>query len=155
MSKELEKLSPLEIINIKLKDKNNKYDRRVVNCNGEYLYLIKEEELDIVETALNEKANIENRIDEIFKNHNIKSFTELNERLCDYNDLKFDDIKQKKLKALEIIVKKKVDMVILDRALYIEGSHHYYNKEIKKHLWVYEDKLLTKNEFDLLKEVLL
>jgi len=45
-------LTPLEIINIKLKDKNNKYDRRVVNCNDEYLYLIKEEELAIIETEL-------------------------------------------------------------------------------------------------------
>ena len=58
----------------------------------------------IIETSLNEKTNIENRLDEIFKNHNIKSFTELNERLCDYNELKFDDdIKQKKLKALKVI----------------------------------------------------
>ena len=79
---------------------------------------------NLIETALKEKANIENRLDEIFENHNIKSFTELNERLCDYNELKFDDdIKQKKLKALEIIKEKGLPVQFIKEIMLIFQIH--------------------------------
>ena len=86
-------------------------------------------------------------IDEIFENHNIKSFTELNERLCYYNEIKFDDdIKQMKLKALDIIKAKRANVCLLLRCATVER----YNKGI-----CYEAKHLTQEEFNLLKEVLL
>jgi hypothetical protein len=95
MSKELDVLEHLEFI------RNYEIDEEHTTLNMVYVC---KQSLDIIETVLNEKVNIENRLDEIFENHNIKSFTELNERLCDYNELKFDDeVKQKKLKAFEII----------------------------------------------------
>lgn len=104
---------------------------------------------DIIETALKEKENIESRIDEIFSNHNIKSFVELNERLCDYNELKFDDdIKQKKLKALEIIKKKRVECWLLNSVFLNGDKVEIYNELLKlKH------NELTQEEYDLLKEV--
>ena len=78
-------------------------------------------------------------INEILENHNIKSFTELNERLCDYNELKFDDdIKQKKLQAFEIIKK----------YFWLDDFQDFValNGRLPKSL---------KEEFDLLKEALL
>lgn len=99
------------------------------------------DDFDIIETALVEK-------EEIFENHNIKSFTELNERLCDYNELKFDDdIKQKKLKAFEIIKKKSVNIgLIKDKECTLE----IYNTMMLLKEWQ-----LTQEEYDLLREVLL
>lgn len=124
------------------------------HCPNFDLWFEKEccKDLNLIETALKEKINIENRLDEIFENHNIKSFTELNERLCDYNELKFDDdIKQKKLKAFEIIQRK---MPILYDILRSENYEFYM-----KHFGTYAEENtayeLTKEEFDLLKEVLL
>lgn len=129
MSKEL---SPLEIINIKLKDKNNKYDRRVVNCNGEYLYLIKEEELDIIETALKDYENTKARLDDT--------------QTLVWEIKKKDD-------ALAIIVNKDVDVALLKGILHADKSLHtasYYNSH-----FVATYRHLTQEEYDLLKEILL
>ena len=107
------------------------------------------EDLDLIETALNEKINIENRLDEIFENHNIKSFTELNERLCDYNELKFDDdLKQKKLKAFEIIKEKGVNAVIIKET----DNANEYNELTRHH---YRMLPLNQEEFIILKKALL
>lgn len=103
---------------------------------------------ELIETALNEKVNIENRLDEIFENHNIKSFTELNERLCDYNELKFDDdIKQKKLKAFEIIKEKGVEVGLIRESLYTPSFYNSHFVDTRRHL--------TQEDFNLLKEELL
>lgn len=134
MSKELEAFERI---------KNITYDRTDLYGIEEY-----RKSLDIIESALKEKENIESRIDEIFSNHNIKSFVELNERLCDYNELKFDDdIKQMKLKAFDIIKEKKVDV----GALY-ELDLELYNQYAKE---INGTPTLTKEEYDLLKEVFL
>lgn len=113
-----------------------------------------EKDFEIIEAALKEKENIESRIDEIFSNHNIKSFVELNERLCDYNELKFDDdIKQMTLnhwvKALKIIKEKVMSLVSLDDGKICNGHYRVYDGELYMH------NELTKEEYDLLKEVFL
>lgn len=113
---------------------------------------------ELIETALNEKVNIENRIDEIFENHNIKSFTELNERLCDYNELKFDDdIKQKKLKALEVI-KSSCEFDFIESSVNEKTTYEIHIRPKNKEQLLFNCLaifLKTKEEFDLLKEVLL
>ena len=64
----------------------------------------------------------------------------------------------KKLKALEIIREKRVDVcMFLERSLFIDGLEGYNNGiksrySCKLHI---EDYLLTQEEYDLLKEVLL
>lgn len=146
MSKEL---TPLEVSK-QLKDfvlefVKNSLDRRFIIGS-----------FDIIETSLKEKENIENRLDEIFENHNIKSFTELNERLCDYNELKFDDdIKRKKLKALEITKNTRVDTNLIK---FSKDYDDYCGLEVIKLLGEKEipkQKGITEEEYELLKEVLL
>lgn len=58
----------------------------------------------------------------------------------------FDEETQKKLKALEIIKDKRVNVSLLSCSEWLD----FYNQEI-----AYKEKELTQEEFDLLKEVLL
>lgn len=88
-------------------------------------------ELDIIETALKEKENIEKTINELFS-ENGKVITTI-------------DIK-KKLKALEIIKKKRVDV-----NCFLIYDLKRYNDFIAKN----EFMKLTQEQYDLLKEVLL
>lgn len=148
-------LTPLEIINIKLKDKNNKYDRRVINGSGEYLYLIKEEELNAIESALEQKGVLEYRnynlgnmyralreehlaLLEFLKGERQNAFEEylVNSQIAKQNE--------EKLEALEIIKEKRVNV----QALFYSTSCEDYNK----HYTHYEN--LTQEEYDFLKEVL-
>ena len=93
----------LEIINSKLKVSNNKFDRQVVNCIGETLFLIKKEELNIIE---------------------------------------------KELKALEIIIEKRVQIhtFVIDNPTW---------EEVEEDWDYWFSKRPTREEYDLLKEVLL
>lgn len=96
----------------------------------------------VIETELNEKINIENRLDYIFSKHHIRSFTELEERLGDCKIASQDDIK---LKALEIIRKKGVNLFKLKMCDSVEEYNKLCNSASP----------LTQEEYDLLKEVLL
>lgn len=61
----------------------------------------------------------------------------------------------KKLKALEIIKKKRVNIKPLKRCINLGDSYIAYNKMIKQECWDYDDRQLTQEEYVLLKEVLL
>ena len=79
--------------------------------------------------------------------------TELNERLCDYNVLKFDDdIKRKKLKALEIIAgisKQTTHFRLIQRNMGNDEFNYYLAIDNCEY------RLKDKKEYDLLKEILL
>lgn len=95
------------------------------------------EDLDIIESAL--KRNIE-----------------LEKELCfvkTMEDLTIEAIKDKKLKALEIIKNKVVDMDLLFHSDILQD----YNEQVPQYVFGSEmdiDRCLTQEEFDLLKEVL-
>lgn len=103
---------------------------------------------DIIETALKD-------INEIMSNHNCSNLSELNEKLCDYEELKFDDdIKRNKLKALDIIIDKKLDV----------GWFFWYSRRFAA-TFTYNDYLaanppktrayFTEEQFNILKDVIL
>ena len=119
MSKELEALNDLRNSGL-VKDYN------VVCFNKEAL----EKRLDIIETALIEKENIEKSITELFSGKNGKVITTF-------------DI-QKKLKALEIIKS------VCPNIFWVMRTTTY--KEYKRKC---SDDTLLEEEYDLLKEVLL
>lgn len=90
-------------------------------------------------------------LNEIFENYNVKSFAELNERLCDYNELKFDDdIRQKKLKALEII--KDLLFTIFDEIAFNDEKNEILFSD--HYGVVFTRQYKNKETYDLLKEAL-
>ena len=66
--------------------------------------------------------------------------------LIETNSMKYVKIIEKELKALEIIKNKKVNVSLLSCSEWLD----FYNQEI-----AYKEKELTKEEYDLLKEVML
>ena len=128
----------LEIINVKLKDKENKFGRQVVNGLGETLFIIEKEELDIIETELKRLEKIDNP--------KIVGTTTISKAFEGFLIKQCPDV-EKKLKALEIIKEKQVNV----GALY-ELDLKLYNKYVKE---INGTPTLTKKEYDLLKEVLL
>lgn len=124
MSKELTPLESFERI------KNITYDRTDLYGIEEY-----RKSLDIIETALKEKENIEKTINELFS-ENGKVITTI-------------DIK-KQLKAFEIIKDKGVDVLKLKECKRCKKPDEYN----KRTCYSYHNEL-TQEEYDLLKEVLL
>lgn len=122
MSKELTPLEALE----RLYDYHNLPNRNVV------AYLLEQENLPtyrkIIETALKE--------------------LEVKREVIDYL-LTGDD--EKKLKTLEIIKEKSVDIGFLQYSSTVDLYNHY----IVEHAWTKHTSSLTQEEYDLLKEVLL
>jgi len=121
-----EKLSPLEALEI-IKHTTDLY--RPNELNGY------KNELDIIETAL--KRNVELELANIELEHHLKlAEKELNEN-------------ERKLKALEIIKEKRVDVCLLISCIY-DFDLDYYNSCMCN-----KERCLTQEEYDLLKEVLL
>ena len=125
MSKELTPLDALE----EIKHTTDLY--RPNELNGY------KEELDIIETALKDYQVLKNKYDV------------LETEYCDQQRsmLKYDEVKDKKFKAFEIIKEKNVNVFYLKNANSVE--EYNIGLDLPK-IWQ-----LTQEEFDLLEEVLL
>ncbi len=130
-------LEALEIIVDRLAIK--KYDE---SGNLTYWKSTIDEEYQVIEKELKD-------VDEIMSNHNCSDLIELNEKLCDYEELKFDDdVKQMKLKALEIVKKKRVHTRML-QMVNDDFTYLDYNKQFARE----PSEDLTQEEYDLVKGV--
>lgn len=133
MSKEL---TPLEALEKAKMDMN--YHRKY-ECHYYYPKEEREEYFSIIETALNESNGIKSSLDFLYEEFNIKNFTDL----------------QNKLKVLEII-KELLDLKFIERPD-LDNTMYYAVVVRPKG---YEPfgmvkKIGSKEEYDLLKEVLL
>ena len=138
MNKELSPLEALEKIKYKLSSSK---------ANGYW------EDLDTIEKALKEYESmkqakiivVDKKIsdDDLEKLKNQRMFVSSAEQ-CEVK-LLFDEETQKKLKALEIIKEKKTFVALLHSCKTV----YEYNEHVK-----WENAFLTKEDFDLLKEVL-
>lgn len=150
------------------------YSFALMMCNEDNEPLLTEYKNEI-ETALKDYENLQLKhrsmqdavlddfkklkdIDEIMSNHNCSNLSELNEKLCDYEESKFDDdLKQKKLKAFEIIKEKRVNIdgviYFLKNEKYRDRVCHWYNGfsiDIDKE----PERALNEEDLICLKEVL-
>ena len=115
-----------------------------------------EEQLNIVESALKEYETIKQikivvadakiSKEDLKKLINQRGFIS-NLQPCEIKSL-FDEETQKKLKALEIIKEKVMPLVSLDEGELCKGHYRVYDGELYMHTE------LTKEEYDLLREVL-
>ena len=133
----------LEIINNKLKNDNNKFDRQVINGAGEILFIIKKEELDIIEQELKE----------LEKMKRIKGTTTLDSALENTLINACPNV-AKKLKALEIIKEKRVNVELFIKHSLGRDYNEFLNYENLFQIYKSSEKRLTQEEYDLLKEVL-
>lgn len=95
------------------------------------------EDLDIIETTLERLEDLQNKYNVLENEYFDQKRSMLN----------YDEVKQIKLKALEIIKRKKVNT----GRIFI-GQ---YNTLEEYNMWENEDRKLTQEDFDLLKEILL
>ena len=125
---------------------------RKIRVNGGFdtidYFPVHKKDLDIIETALKRQDRIEITAIDIEQD---------NKELCKENKklkkaLKEKEKDEKKLKALEIIKEKSVDVGFLQ---FLKScSNERYNNYIIEHAWTKNTKKLTQEEYDLLKEVL-
>ena len=104
--------------------------------------------LDIIETALKDNGTKEyiKRVEDILFKHNLSGLNELDAKLSNF---------EKKLKALEIIKEKEVNVYMLLWYFTYSSYEQYVDAFIGDFDdSVLSDKLLTQKEYDLLKEVL-
>ena len=146
MSKEL---SPLEAF-AKVKDRLEIWDCGEESNWEEYGtgYYECEEELGIIETALKDYQSHENVLNEY--GFTIADFREACFLLKQFRESGFLDV-EKKDKALKIIIKKKVNVLMF--VCYANSGKNgfkMYNQAMENEEWQ-----LTQEEYDLLKEVLL
>ena len=113
-----------------------------------------EEELDLIETTLKNYEELTNK-PVILYGRTHRNTQALIDTICkNYKEVKITNIEdEKKLKALEIIKEKKVDTLLLFRCFDFDNLYGY------PHFEMYNQELytqnITKEEYDLLREVLL
>ena len=99
-----------------------------------------EEDLDLIETALKDYEQLKSRENNVLPNDKF---------IGDLGEHTRDEV-AKKLKALEIIKEKRVDIALLLDCDSIENYNYRVDEK-----WKQTTQRLTKAEYDLLKEVLL
>lgn len=149
MSKELTTLKSLKII----KEMYEHFVKTYRELEPK-LMICEKEDFDIIETALKDYELMKQAkiivADKKISDDDLEKLKNQRMFICGSGESKvellFDEETQKKLKALEIIKEKEVNVGLLSRCANAER----YNNGI-----CYEPRYLTQEEYDLLKEVLL